>query len=205
MSNNSQLDDAKEILDAPKVELIYKQTKTPIVNKIMRVDLVLRGSHINDILSSRYPIIITDSNLAEIVNRQNIKDFLSDWFSDQNLPNILINLHKLTKKKLDDYFIDSINKKEMNSEFEDILDGRKPIRNSIITSNIRQVALDLENELNLPFNHLYRICFILALAPVQTRIHLGSIPVHHNQATHSMLIDLVRQRLIIRLLKEYQF
>lgn len=205
MSNNSQLDDANEIIDAPKVEIIYKQTKTPIVSKIMRVDLVLRSSHIDDILSNKYPTIIAGSNLAEIVNQQYAKNFLSDWFSNKNLPNIIRNLNKLTKKKIDDYLIDTTNKPELNSEFEDILEGRTAIRNSLITSCIRQVALDLEGELNLPFNHLHRICFILVLAPGQTQIHLGSIPVHHNQATHSMLIDLVRQRLVTGLLNDYQF
>ncbi len=205
MSNNSQLDDANEIIDAPKVEIIYKQTKTPIVSKIMRVDLVLRSSQIDDILSNKYPTIIAGSNLAEIVNQQYAKNFLSDWFSNKNLPNIIRNLNKLTKKKIDDYLIDTTNKPELNSEFEDILEGRTAIRNSLITSCIRQVALDLEGELNLPFNHLHRICFILVLAPGQTQIHLGSIPVHHNQATHSMLIDLVRQRLVTGLLNDYQF
>lgn len=205
MSNNSQLDDAKEIIDAPKVEIIYKQTKTPTVSKIKRVDLVLRSSYIDDILSNKYPTIIAGSNLAEIVNQQYAKNFLSDWFSNKNLPNIIRNLNKLTKKKIDDYLIDTTNKPELNSEFEDILEGRTAIRNSLITSCIRQVALDLEGELNLPFNHLHRICFILVLVPAQTRIHLSSIPLHHNQATHSMLIDLVRERLVTGLLNDYQF
>lgn len=205
MSNISQLDNAKEIIDAPKVEIIYKQTKTPTVSQVKRVDLVLRSSHINDILNSKYPTIIAGSNLAEIVNQQYAKNFLSDWLGDQNLPNILINLNKLTKKKIDDCLKDTTNKTQVNSEFDDILEGRTTMRNSLITSCIRQVALDLESELDLSFNHLHRICFILVLVPAQTRIHLSSVPLLHNQDTHSMLIDLVRQRLVTALLEDYNF
>ncbi len=205
MSITSQLDGSQENLDVPvDVKFIYQQSQAPNISVARRVDLAIRSSQLNDLFNNRYPVIVNGGDLVSIIEQEHARTFFSEWFCNQNLPNILRNLVRLDRAKILQHTQSAKQQGELNSTFTNLLDGQAVIRNSLLTDILKEVALALKSELGLPYSRIYRICFVLALTPNQRAIHFGSIPVHQDLEVHSMLVDLVRHRLVEKLLEHHE-
>jgi len=205
MSVFPQLDGSDDILGEPtSVNVIYQQNSAPNISIFSRVDWTIRSSQLNEMFRTKYPTIVDGGNLVEIIDSDHARTFFSEWFCNQNIPNILRNLVRLSKERIIRHMEQEAQDLELNQTFANLLEGKAVIRNSYVTDAIKEVSKYLAQELGLAYSTIYRICFVLVLTPNQRNIHLRLIPVHQDTETHSMLIDLVRQRLVTRLLELHE-